>query len=605
MKTPQEILKTVFGHGSFRGQQKEIIDHIIAGNNAFVLIPTGGGKSLCYQLPSLIRSGVGIIISPLISLMQDQVLRLKSLNIPVGAINSSCKPQDIRDTKNAILNGTIDIVYISPERLLTEEFSTFLSQCNISLFAIDEAHCISQWGHDFRPDYFRLSILSQKFASVPRVAFTATADIPTRRDILEKLDLQDGKIFISSFDRPNIQYCVEEKQNPTKQVLQFLKQYHHNNTGIIYCLSRKKSESVQQLLVKHGYNAILYHAGLTKKQRQVNQLKFTQEENIIVVATVAFGMGIDKQNVRFVIHLDLSHNIESYYQETGRAGRDGENAIAWMLYGMKDVITAQSFIDNSLAAKSQKYIQRQKLTAILGYCESTKCRRQILLDYFNESSQSCNNCDNCLYGSKTIDGLIPAQKIISCIYRTSQRFGVTHIIDILLGNATVRIQKFNHHQLKTFAVGQEYTKQHWNSFIRQMVSQGILKIDLLGYGNILLTADAYKVLKSELAVQFRYIENKTKKNSKVQRKKIESLYKAIEQFSDADKKIYRAIRDVRSRLAQKNGCTPFLIFQDRTIVELTQMKPQTLDNLSSIYGIGEKKIQQYGEDILNVILQFV
>ena len=459
---PQEILKKYFGYDSFRGHQKDIIEHLISGNDAFVLMPTGAGKSLCYQIPAMARAGVGIVISPLIALMQDQVDALHQLGVRASFINSTLSMGEIRSIEQKTILGDIDLLYVAPERLTTSNFMKLLERTKIALFAIDEAHCVSQWGHDFRPEYLQLSILPEQFPKIPRIALTATADSVTRRDILFKLNLNKSKEFLSSFDRPNIHYRVVIKQNAKTQLDNFLKTYHSGDSGIVYCLTRKKVESTAKWLAEKGYKALPYHAGLDDSLRKKHQRRFLDEESVIIVATIAFGMGIDKPDVRFIAHLDLPKNIESYYQETGRAGRDGQNADAWLAYGLSDIVAVGRILDNSNGPEEFKRIQRQRLQSMTGYCESVNCRRQVLLNYFDESyPKPCGNCDNCNDKVEIWEGAVAAQKAMSCIYRTGQRFGAQYLIDVLLGKENERITRFKHNKISTFGIGGELNENEW------------------------------------------------------------------------------------------------------------------------------------------------
>jgi len=489
--TAQETLHRVFGYNKFRGNQADIIEHVINGKDAFVLMPTGGGKSLCYQIPALVRSGVGIVVSPLIALMQDQVDALLQVGVKAAFLNSSLDLYSARKIEQAAINGELDLLYVAPERLLTPQFIQLLEQMELALFAIDEAHCVSHWGHDFRPEYTQLSMLHQQFPHVPRIALTATADVPTRKEIIEQLQLEQAEQFIASFDRPNIRYRIVHKQNAREQLHQFLQTEHSDDAGIIYCLSRKKVEETAQWLSDKGWNALPYHAGLSSDIRQKHQRRFIQEEGCIIVATVAFGMGIDKPNVRFVAHLDLPKSIEGYYQETGRAGRDGLPANAWLAYGLGDIITLRQMIDRSDADDQHKWLERRKLDALIGLCETTVCRRQVLLHYFGENyAQTCQCCD----------GKIAAQMALSCVYRTGQRFGVKHLTDVLLGKNTPQIEKFGHDKVSTFGIGQNHTALQWQSIYRQLVAANLVTLDMNGYGSLRLTEKSYPLLRGECTI---------------------------------------------------------------------------------------------------------
>ena len=594
MSKAQEVLKKVFGYDSFRGRQAEVIESVLAKKDNFVLMPTGAGKSICYQVPALLLEGVTIVISPLIALMQDQVLGLRELGVNAAAINSNTGSSNY-STIEAMQQGKIDLVYVSPERLLSEDFFTMLQNCPINLFAIDEAHCVSSWGHDFRPEYAKLHILNEYFPNIPKIALTATADTATRRDIKEKLFSTEREVkeFVTGFDRPNIEYQIIYKDTPKKQLLNFLNTEQKGNSGIVYCISKKKVDDVAAFLQKEGYNAFPYHAGLSRDIREKNQGKFISEENIIIVATIAFGMGIDKPNVRFVAHLDLPKTIENYYQETGRAGRDGLAAKAWMAYGMQDVGLLQTFISNSNAPEKQKYVERQKLNALLGICETSRCRRQVLLEYFGDKSDACGNCDICLNPPATIDGKEPAQKILSAIYRTGQLFGAAHIIDVLLGKETERMKQFGHNNLPTFGVGTEYDKKQWNSFIRQLVSHNILVIDILNHGSIKFTENSKAILKGEKEIKFVYQE-KAKGGSK----RVEKISSELTSLSTTDRSLFAKLKDLRLEMAKKANIPPYIILHDSTLIALAKFKPKNKEELLNISGFGSRKIEKYGDVFL-------
>ena len=510
MESALSVLQRVYGYRSFRGEQAEIVEHVIFGRNAFVLMPTGGGKSLCYQIPALLRDGVGIVISPLIALMQDQVDALKQLGVRAAAINSSMASGEIEKVKRGIRAGEFDLVYVAPERLLMEDFLALLRESKIALFAIDEAHCVSQWGHDFRPHYTQLAVLAEMFPGVPRLALTATADTPTRKDIVERLQLADGRTFVAGFDRPNINYTILLKENPQKQILQFIRESHPRDSGIVYCLSRKMTDEMAEWLVTQGFKALPYHAGMASEDRSRNQDRFLREDNIIMVATIAFGMGIDKPDVRFVAHMNIPKNIEAYYQETGRAGRDGLPANALMLYGMPDAALQRNFIDESDAPETQKRIEHQKLNALLGLCEAASCRRKIVLEYFGDQSEPCGNCDTCLSPPVTFDGTVAAQKALSCSYRTGQRFGVGYLIDVLLGKSDERMVRFGHDKISTFGIGGEYSKSEWQSVFRQLVALHLLTSDGSDFGGLKLTEKGHGFLKQRENLQLRKFTGKPK-----------------------------------------------------------------------------------------------
>ncbi|PZO83868.1 MAG: DNA helicase RecQ, partial [Micavibrio aeruginosavorus] len=501
---PRGVLQSVFGYDAFRGEQEEIIQHVINGNSCCVLMPTGSGKSLCYQVPALCMNGVGVVISPLIALMEDQVAALRELGVHAAAIHSGVESGKIAETFRSMRSGDIDLVYVSPERLVMDDFLDFLDSAPIALFAIDEAHCISQWGHDFRPEYQQLSLLPTRYPRVARIAVTATADEPTRGEIMERLGL--STLYKAGFDRPNIHYDVVVKNNPNKQLLAFLKGRDQDESGIVYCLSRRKTEETAQFLCNQGYKALPYHAGLDGSVRAHNQERFIKEEGVIMVATIAFGMGINKPNVRFVAHLDMPKTIEAYYQETGRAGRDGLPSVAWMAYGMQDVVLRRQMIENGDAPAEQKRLELQKLNALLSYCETAICRRRVLLRYFGDIGTDCGNCDTCLRPPKTFDGTVAAQKVLSCIYRTNQQFGTGYIIDVLLGEDDERIRKFGHDGLSTFGIGKEYSRQEWQSIIRQLLSHDFLYADMNAHGGLKITAQGAKFLKEKDDIRLRLDE---------------------------------------------------------------------------------------------------
>ena len=510
-KKPLSVLQEIFGYKEFRDNQESIINNVVKGNNSFVLMPTGGGKSLCYQIPSLILDGVGIVISPLIALMHDQVSSLKQQGVNVETINSTMSRYHIYHTKRKIKNNELELLYISPERLLMPEFMQLVSIAKIALFAIDEAHCVSQWGHDFRPEYISLSILAKKFPNTPRIALTATADGPSKRDIIDKLSLRDAKIFTSSFDRPNIHYSIFSHDGTKKKMIEFIRMKCVNNSGIIYCISRKKVEDIYIYLKQEGLKVYIYHAGMKNTDREKNQNKFIKEENAIIVATVAFGMGIDKANVRFVIHMNLPKNIESYYQETGRAGRDGLPSNAVMFYGISDIAIRRSFIDNSESSADQKRIEVQKLNYLLGLCEATCCRRQVLLEYFGDKCKPCNNCDTCLESVKTYDATIVTQKAISAVYKLKEIFGVNYLIDVLVGVKSIRIRRFKHDKISVFNIGNNLSKKEWISIFRQLIARNLLRVDMIHHGSVKITNKGISFIKYKEKIYLReYIARVTR-----------------------------------------------------------------------------------------------
>ena len=598
-----QTLHTVFGYSAFRGEQQAIVEHVAAGGDALVLMPTGGGKSLCYQIPALLRRGVGIIVSPLIALMQDQVDALQQLGVKAAVLNSSLDASAAREVFGRLLRGELDLLYVAPERLLTPHFLATLEQVQagpgLALFAIDEAHCVSQWGHDFRPEYRELTVLHERFPAVPRIALTATADAPTRREIVERLALEEARQFVSSFDRPNIRYRVTQKANARNQLQAFLEAEHANDAGIVYCLSRKKVEETAAWLKEKGWDALPYHAGLDAATRNANQRRFLREEGVIMVATVAFGMGIDKPNVRFVAHLDLPKSMEGYYQETGRAGRDGLPADAWMTYGLGDVVSMRQMLNSGDAPEERKRLELRKLDALLGFCESTACRHQAILRYFGEEHPGgCSQCDNCLEPVDTWDATQPAQMALSCVYRTGQRFGVGHLIDVLLGKTTPQVEKFRHQTLTTFGIGQALSQAQWSSVYRQLVAAGLLNVDMEAYGGLRLTEDARPVLRGEREVWLRRdAEPARRKTSKAERGA-----RAREAFAGANEDpLWHALKAKRLELAREQGVPPYVIFHDSTLLEILSRRPGSLAELGQISGVGQAKLTRYGDVFLQVL----
>lgn len=600
--TAQACLQDVFGYSSFRGEQQDIVEHVVAGGDALVLMPTGGGKSLCYQLPALLRKGVGVVVSPLIALMQDQVDALKQLGVKAAFLNSSLNADAFSEITAALLRGELQVLYVAPERLLMPNFLTLLEQIEdsigIALFAIDEAHCVSQWGHDFRPEYRKLTVLHEHFPRIPRIALTATADAPTRAEIIERLALEKARQFISSFDRPNIKYRVLAKANARQQLEAFIESEHPNDAGIIYCLSRRKVEETAEWLKAKGWDALPYHAGLDADIRNTHQKRFLREEGVIMVATVAFGMGIDKPNVRFVAHLDLPKSMEGYYQETGRAGRDGLPANAWMTYGLGDVVNMKQMLENSDAPAERQHVERQKLDALLGFCESTACRHQTILRYFGEQHPGdCGQCDNCLTPTDTWDGTQAAQMALSCVYRTGQRFGVVHLIDVLLGKPNPKVTQFNHQELSTFGIGKSLSQTQWSSVFRQLVAGGYLETDMDAFGGLRLTEAARPVLRSEVMIWLRQDLEAPKRVSKVERSaRVKEAYAGV-----ADDPLWQALKAKRTELAKEQGVPPYLIFHDSTLLEILNHRPGSLTEMSKISGIGQAKLTRYGDAFLEVL----
>ncbi len=593
-----DTLQTVFGYPGFRGDQEAVVGHVVAGGDCLVLMPTGGGKSLCYQIPALIREGTAVVVSPLISLMHDQVVALKQLGIRAAVLNSSLDAKTVRTTEQAVVDGALDLLYVAPERLLTPRFMDLLSRIQPALFAIDEAHCVSMWGHDFRPEYRQLRILHERFPAVPRIALTATADKPTRADIIQHLALESAQLFVASFDRPNIRYTVAAKKSPLKQLLSFLDE-RRGSAGIVYRHSRRKVEETAEALATAGYQAIPYHAGLDASTRRAHQDRFVKEEGVIVVATIAFGMGIDKPDVRFVVHLDLPRSIEGYYQETGRAGRDGLGAEALLTYGMADIGSMQTLIDSSDATEERKRVERQKLFELLGFCESASCRRQTLLAHFGEEHPgSCGNCDNCLQPPTTWDATVAAQKALSCVYRTGERFGASHLIDVLLGRTNEKIDRFGHNEVSTFGIGTELDEPQWRAVYRQLIALGMLAPDPQRYGGLRLTPSSRPVLRGEQTVTFR--EDVRTRKTRQKTKPFQARG-----FGDADPKdeaLWESLRVTRLELAKAQDVPPYVIFHDKTLREIVERRPQTLDEFATISGVGERKLEMYGQSFLDAVL---
>jgi ATP-dependent DNA helicase RecQ len=585
------ILKSVFGYDRFREPQADVIGHLTAGGDALVLMPTGGGKSLCYQIPALLRPGVGIVISPLIALMQDQVSALTQLGIRAAFLNSTLGLDDVRRIEQQLVGGELDLLYIAPERLTTERTLSLFSRIKIALFAIDEAHCVSQWGHDFRADYLQLSLLHERFPTIPRIALTATADPKTRAEIRQRLGLEEARLFQRGFDRPNIRYRIVQKQNARKQLLDFIRAEHDGDAGIVYCLSRKKVEETAGWLQSQGFKALPYHAGMDAAQRRHNQHRFLMEEGLIVVATIAFGMGIDKPNVRFVAHLDLPKSVEAYYQETGRAGRDGLPADAWMAYGLQDVIMLRRMLADSPADAARKRLELHKLDAMLALCEQVHCRRQALLAYFgDQSDRPCGNCDTCLEPVKTWDGTLAGQQALSCIYRTGQRFGVGHLIDVLLGKMTEKVLNNGHDRVSTFGIGKYLQEQQWHSLYRQLIARGLVDVDFESMGTLRLNEASRPVLRGEETLMLRE-DIRPEKTKRAARKT----------GAAAGSPLWEALRAKRREIAEEQDVPPYVIFHDATLMEMISVMPQNLRQMAAISGVGARKLELYGEQFLDVI----
>ncbi len=598
-RQPLETLRTVFGFEEFRGHQAEIIDHVVAGGDALVLMPTGGGKSLCYQVPALCRDGVAVVVSPLIALMRDQVEALRQLGVRAAALNSSIAFSAAMQIERQMRAGEIDLVYVAPERLLTDPFLDLLDRCKLALFAIDEAHCVSQWGHDFRPEYLQLTALHQRFPSVPRIALTATADAPTRRDIVERLELGKGRVFVAGFDRPNIRYRVVAKKGTRAQLEDFLKSGHAGHAGIVYCMSRAKVEETAAWLAERGYPALPYHAGLDKPVRTDHQDRFIKEDGIVMVATIAFGMGIDKPDVRFVAHLDAPKSLEAYYQETGRAGRDGLPSEAFMLYGLEDVTKLRQLLEASDAPDAQKQIERRKLEALVGYCETTRCRRQVLLAYFGETpAEPCGNCDACLEPAEAFDGTELVRKALSCVYRTGQRFGAAHVIDVLRGGDTEKIRKFRHEQLSTYGIGSELSGPEWRSVFRQLVAMGLLVVDHDAHGGLRLGPDCRDVLRGERRVDLRRDETRRRRTA-AERAATRATRQGME--GPDDLALFEKLRAERMTLAKAQGVPPYVIFHDSTLLAMAAERPRDVDAFARLPGVGGAKIARYARTFLAVI----
>jgi ATP-dependent DNA helicase RecQ len=594
-ESPQELLQRIFGHADFRGPQQAIIEHIAEGGDALVLMPTGGGKSLCYQVPALLRDGVGVVISPLIALMQDQVEALRQLGVRAEFLNSTLDTESAARVEQALLAGELDLLYVAPERLLTPRFLSLLDRSPIALFAIDEAHCVSQWGHDFRREYRELTVLHERWPEVPRIALTATADPPTQREIAERLQLDQARWFVSSFDRPNIRYNVVQKDNGKRQLLDFLGT-HRDEAGIVYCLSRRKVDQTAEVLADLGIKALPYHAGLPAEVRAANQRRFLREDGVVMVATIAFGMGIDKPDVRFVAHMDLPKALEGYYQETGRAGRDGEPAEAWLCYGLGDMVLLKQMIEQSEAGEERKQLERRKLDQLLGYCESMQCRRQVLLAGFGETYPlPCGNCDNCLQPADSWDATLAAQKALSCVYRTGQRFGAVHLIDVLRGSESERIQQFGHDKLSTYGIGKDLDAKSWRGVFRQLVATGLLEVDTEAFGGLRLTDSSRAVLTGKQAVVLR----KELPGKKARERDRGPRTGVSVQAQDLP--LFGALRDLRAQLAREQNVPAYVIFHDSTLRNIAEQRPENLGELARVGGIGGTKLERYGPQVLETV----
>ena len=590
-----EILRKTFGHTAFRGAQCEIIERVAAGGDALVLMPTGGGKSLCYQVPSLLREGTAVVVSPLIALMQDQVAALTQLGVRAAFLNSTLAIDEAQAVERAFLRGELDLLYVAPERLTTPRCLDLIGRARVALFAIDEAHCVSQWGHDFRPEYLQLSVLHERFPEVPRIALTATADPQTRTEIIQRLALDAAQVFVSSFDRPNIRYTIVDKADVRAQLLRFIRAEHAGEAGIVYCLSRRRVEETAHWLRGQGIAALAYHAGMDATSRNEHQLRFQREEGIVMVATIAFGMGIDKPDVRFVAHIDLPKSIEGYYQETGRAGRDGLPAEAWMTYGLGDVVQQRRFIDASDAGEAYKRISTAKLDALLALCETAQCRRVRLLAYFGEDSRACGNCDTCLDPPQTWDATEAAQKALSAIYRTGQRFGAVHLVDVLRGRTNERVLRWDHHRLGVFGIGAELADAQWRGVFRQLVALGYAEVDHAAYGALRLTAAARPVLRGEQRVEMR--RSVEAKPAKTARGRIVREPSELE----PDARLLARLKEWRREEARRQAVPAYVILHDATLAEIAQRSPRDVGALGEIPGMGQKRLERYGQALIDLV----
>ena len=595
-----DTLRRIFGHDAFRGRQQEIVRRVVEGGDALVLMPTGGGKSLCYQLPALLRPGCGVVVSPLIALMQDQVDALRQLGVRAAFLNSSLDGAEAAQVERQFAAGELDLLYVAPERLLTPRFLGLLERARVALFAIDEAHCVSQWGHDFRPEYRQLTLLHERWPDVPRIALTATADAPTRREIVERLALQDAQQFVSSFDRPNIRYTAVARDDARRQLFDFL-DGHRGESGIVYCLSRRKVDATAELLAGHGYPALAYHAGLDAATRAERQRRFLREDGVVMVATIAFGMGIDKPDVRFVAHLDLPKSLEGYYQETGRAGRDGDPAEAWLAYGMGDAVLLRRMIEEGDASDERKRLEHGKLDALIGYVESTGCRRQTLLAYFGEPhAGACGNCDNCLDPPRTWDATEAARKALSCVYRTGQRFGAAHLIDVLRGADTAKVRQFGHDGVSTYGIGRDLDARQWRGVFRQLLAAGLLEADLDSHGALRLTAEATPLLRGERSLHLRMEAPKPERRRARGSGEARAAALPVD-LPEAAAARFAALRRWRAEAARAQNLPAYVIFHDATLRAIAVEMPRDLDALAGIGGVGAAKLERYGQDVIDAL----